>query len=1135
LINSLVIPLPNVSKKRPARVLRLVMCLLLLGVAAVAPRVNAQPGVPSPSADNYVVILEGGPVADAFLKAKSAAQKGGEKTASTIKASAMAAAQARKTQIKAQHDAMAARLRSLGATELARHGKLVNAISIHATEDQVRAVRALPGVKAVYRSRTYEVNTASSVPFIGSPNVWGGISSADGTGVRIGIIDTGIDYTHADFGGSGNPADYSGNDRANIEIGTFPTAKIVGGYDFVGDSYTGGTDAVPDPDPLDCAGHGSHVAGIAAGFGVLTNGATFSGPYTNGMDFSQFKIGPGVAPRALLYALKVFGCSGSTRDEIMIQAVEWAADPNDDLDFSDRLDAVNLSIGSIFGQTGPDQPMHDALNMLADLGCVPVLSAGNSFDTFYIVGHPSTAEKAISVAASIDNGTTTLGTQVLSPSSIVTNFPAVEGAITVPLSQSGPKQANVVYVSPALACSSLFNSGSLPGAIALIDRGTCNFSDKILRAQNAGAIAVVMVNNVAGAPIIMGGSGAGITIPGLMISQSDGNLIKAHLSEGVVMRLSAQVARPELADRIADFSSRGPAAPNSLLKPEIAAPGFDIFSVKVGGGTEGTSLSGTSMAAPHVTGAAGLMRQLHPSWSTEDIKAAMMNTARNTRDAALNPYPESRVGAGRLQIDDAARAAVTIVAENSGGLVSLNFGALTVTNIYTSTRNLVLSNHSATATTYFVVVSNTVLNNGVTLTSVVSNVTVPANGSALVPVVFTANASLFDRTPDPTTSLVISGSPRHFLDEASGQIWFLNTNLSLHVPYYANVRAASAYHAAFTSLVSPITNTPVTLTIPLSGFSANTQALVSAFQVGFISTNQMLNALSSSADLLAVGTASDAALQSQLANSTVYFGLAAVGEWASPTPVITEFDILVDTNLDGIADITLRNESLSINGTYSDVFETGFVKANGSVTVYSFFNGFSANQRDTALFNNNVLVLPIPANVLGLTTGRSQFKYRVESFGDSTPVETTGWITFDIARPMLDTASLGISGRPAFADGTSVLVQANPNNAAANGLTSPSHAGLMLLHHFNASSSNRLELVDIQFAPKLLPPQPQPGGFQLSWNSASNAVYTLQYATNLNDGFLFTTASGIAATPPLNTFTVTTNSDLVRFYRLKQD
>jgi subtilisin family serine protease len=333
------------------------------------------------------------------------------------------------------------------------------------------------------------------------------------------------------------------------------------------------------------------------------------------------------------------------------------------------------------------------------------------------VGHPGVTEKALSVACSIDNGTTTLEMEVLSPSTIATNVYALEGAITVPLAQAGPRQGTLVYAQPTTACPSLSNGGSMPGNIALIDRGgtSCSFATKILNAQNAGAIAVVVVNNVAGPPIIMTGSSTGITIPGVMISQSDGALIKAHLGEGVTVRLDATilVVHPELADQISDFSSRGPAAPNSLLKPEIAAPGYSITSVKVGGGTAPADMSGTSMAAPHVTGAAGLMRQLHPDWSTEEIKAALMNTARQTHDAGQNAYPESRTGAGRIQMDDAARVVVTAKAENSGGLVSLSLGALVLTNTYTTVRNIVLTNHGTTAMSYSVAVSNTVSENGV--------------------------------------------------------------------------------------------------------------------------------------------------------------------------------------------------------------------------------------------------------------------------------------------------------------------------------------------------------------------------------------------------------------------------------------
>jgi hypothetical protein len=794
---------------------------------------------------------------------------------------------------------------------------------------------------------------------------------------------------------------------------------------------------------------------------------------------------------------------------------------------------VNLSIGSIFGLTGTNQPLHAALNMLADLGCVPVLSAGNSYDTFYIVGHPSTAEKAISVACSIDNGTTTTGVQVLSPASIVTSLNAVEGAITVALAQTGPVQGALVYASPNTGCPSLANGGSMPGNIALIDRGgtSCSFATKILNAQSAGAIAVVMVNNVAGPPTVMGGSSTGITIPGVMISQSDGALIKAHLAEGVTVKLAATLfMHPELTDQIADFSSRGPAAPNSMLKPEISAPGFTITSVKVGGGTAPTDMSGTSMASPHIAGAAGLLRQLHPDWSTEEIKAALMNTARLTRDAGQNAYPESRAGAGRIQMDDAARVVVTAKAENSGGLVSLSLGALVLTNTYTTVRNIVLTNHGAAAVSYSVAVSNTVSENGVAITSLTNSVTVPGHASALVPIQYTANPLLFDRTPDLTTSNLINGSPRQFLYETSGEVWFLNTNLSIHVPYYANVRSAAALQSGLTNLTLTIGSNALTASISISGFSTHPQPLVSAFNLGLISANQLLPAPGNSTDLLAIGAASDAPQQSQFNNSTVYFALATAGDWASPTPVLAEFVFQIDTNADGVSDLRVFNNTLANSaGGYSDVFEAG----SGNF-VYQFINGFSASQRDTAPFNNSVLVLPMPVSVLGLGVGHSQFRYRAVT-GDYFGLgETTPWVTFDAARPILDTTGFGINGKPFYADGGSISFKADPNAAAANGTNSPSHAGLMLLHHFN-TAGNRLEVVDIKMVPRLYAPQLQGNNLLLSWSSASNGVYSIQYATNLNQGFVFTAATGLGASPPVNSFSVANGSDRARYYRIKQD
>ena len=158
-------------------------------------------------------------------------------------------------------------------------------------------------------------NTAG-VPYIGAPQAWQNTGKT-GKGVKIAVIDTGVDYTHANFGGPGTPAAFTGNNGTIIEPGTFPTAKVIGGWDFVGDDYDSDssdpakTIPHPDPDPLDCNGHGSHVAGTAAGFGILSNGEQYKGAYNASTYSNSFTIGPGVAPNAKILAYRVFGCTGS--------------------------------------------------------------------------------------------------------------------------------------------------------------------------------------------------------------------------------------------------------------------------------------------------------------------------------------------------------------------------------------------------------------------------------------------------------------------------------------------------------------------------------------------------------------------------------------------------------------------------------------------------------------------------------------------------------------------------------------------------------------------------------------------------------------------------------------------------------
>ena len=204
----------------------------------------------------------------------------------------------------------------------------------------IAALYANPNVVKVSRLTPKTPNNSNVASLVRAVNTWkyGGNT---GKGVKVGIIDTGIDYTHADFGGIGTAEAYDAAhaDSANPDWrATLPAlgqVKVMGGYDFVGDDYDADTVPAPTPDanPIDCNGHGTHVAGTVAGYGVNDSGGTFTGDYANlnGADLLSMDVGPGMAPDAKLYGLKVFGCEGST--EYVIPALDWALDPNGDGNF----------------------------------------------------------------------------------------------------------------------------------------------------------------------------------------------------------------------------------------------------------------------------------------------------------------------------------------------------------------------------------------------------------------------------------------------------------------------------------------------------------------------------------------------------------------------------------------------------------------------------------------------------------------------------------------------------------------------------------------------------------------------------------------------------------------------------------
>ena len=680
-----------------------------------------------------------------------------------------------------------------------------NGIAARINASILPQLRSHADVKAVHALPVHTIENSSSVSFIKAAAAWAATGGNSGDGVKIAVIDTGVDYSHANFGGPGTAAAYSANNRAIIEPGTFPTAKVVGGMDFAGDAYTGANVPVPDPDPLDCNGHGSHVAGTATGLGVTAAGTTFLGPYDGSVPFSSFNIGPGVAPRAQLYALKVFGCAGSTG--LTTQAINWAVDPNGDGDPADHVDVINMSLGSNFG-TATDASATASSNA-ALAGVIVVTSAGNAGDTHYIVGSPSTSQRAISVANIVDFGIQQATLTVLSPPAIAGNkaalpatfnplivFPA-EISGSVKLADDGstdpfPGSPGGTVGTTTDGCQT-FPPGFFTGQIALVDRGGgCGFTFKVKNAQDAGANAVIVGNNVAGT-ISMGGTDPTITIMSLSITLADTNAIKAQLGAGV----NTTLRFIHLGDTVSGSTSRGARRGDNGVKPDISAPGTSISSTGFSTGNLSSTISGTSMASPHVAGAMALLRQLHPTWSVEELKALVMNTANHDLFTGANNtgsrFGVARTGAGRIDLEDASNDEVIAYSDDASGGVSVSFGAPEVIGNANLTRTVRVANKGSVDVSYDL--SYAALSDvpGVSYSFPDGpTVTVPAGGSTTFTIQLDASAAAMRHVRDLTMAPTQGANPRYYMSEETGYVTLTPTSgTPLRLPVYAAPRPAS--------------------------------------------------------------------------------------------------------------------------------------------------------------------------------------------------------------------------------------------------------------------------------------------------------------------------------------------------------
>ena len=587
--------------------------------------------------------------------------------------------------LRARQDALVPSLTALGARILGQYQDAYNGIKVRVAVRDLARIGALPGVQRVVPVPVYRLANVATDTYTGVPAAWAAAGGLTGHAVKIGIVDTGIDYYHADFGGSGIPADFTADNGTTIGTPAFPSSKVAGGFDFVGDDYdaSGTGNALiphPDLDPLDCEGHGTHTAATAAGLGVTSTGTTFRGPYNaKTLSAQPFLVGPGSAPEATLYALRVFGCSGST--DMVVDAIDWAV--------KNHLNVISLSLGSVFGD--PRSADAVAADNAAKAGVVVVAAAGNDGPGAYINSVPGVSSRAIEVAAvdaipSFPSATIGVdgGLSAIDANEVTAGFP-VTGRLDV-LSDTSAEIG--------LGCDAAEYADVQAGDIVVTRRGDCPRIDRATLGQAAGAAAVIMVNDTdKDVYPPLEGTIKDVTIPFLGVRPSAAAALQAAAGSTITITGGATLVNPAYR-AIADFSSGGPAADGSL-KPDVAAPGLSVFSAAVGTGTDGVRESGTSMSTPHVAGIAALVLQAHPRWTPEQVKAAIMNTA---SAKAVVGYDPRTGGAGLVQ--PASAVGTVALATTGGGIASLSFGAPALDGAYSAARTIRIQNTGRTAITY---------------------------------------------------------------------------------------------------------------------------------------------------------------------------------------------------------------------------------------------------------------------------------------------------------------------------------------------------------------------------------------------------------------------------------------------------
>lgn len=863
-----------------------------------------------------------------------------------------------------------------GGRLMARYRDAINGVKVRIDRSEVEGLSSLPGVVEVLPVGTYHLSNAESVPFIGAPAVWQGNPHFRGEGIKIAIVDTGIDYTHANFGGPGTMAAFTAAAAASTgpaDPALFgPNApKVKGGTDLVGDDYDADHDAtsvpVPDPNPLDCEGHGSHVSGTAAGFGIGADGKTYTGPYNSAAYSQTFQIGPGVAPKADLYAVRVFGCTGST--DVIVDAIDWAID-ND-------MDVISMSLGSDFGTSDTADAL--AVKNATDAGILVTAASGNAGPAQYITSTPASGIGGISVAAMDSHASFPGAKLALAGGGSIEAIDANGAPLPGPV---GIVVLRTTSGAVSLGCDeSEYVDSVVAGKLVVTQRGTCA---RILRAQlgqKHGAAAVAMINTSPGYPPYEGPI-PDATIPFLGVLTTDAATLTAAAS--VTSFTANTIANPTF-KTAASFSSGGPRFGDSALRPNVSAPGVSIFSTSIGTGNGGEYESGTSMATPHVAGVAALVRQAHPDWNERAQRAAIVDTADPLQ---LLDYAPRIEGAGLVQPLAAVNTQAVVFSDDhrhGGNAKGLSYGFEEFATNFHSTREVTVHNYGRSRIVFNVTTTQT---GGSPHTVHVdrSSISVAAHDDTDLEVSLSVPAATVGATHDA------GGNDTY--QEVAGYVTFtpadpsMNNGVSLHVPYYLVPRARSNVVAVSAGPLSPKQKNQKVLLANLGGAIAGNADF---YAWGLSGPHQGVKFF----DTKAVGVQSNIV---SATDSVLVFAVNTFKRFSNADG--GEFDILIDVNGDGVPDFDLA----SID---QGAFEAG---ANNGTIITLLVNLNTGDMTEEFLVDaptdGSTVLMPVRASDMGISPTNPRFSYTENTFNnlDGSSSSMPGTATFNAFTPSITNA-----------------------------------------------------------------------------------------------------------------------------------